>query len=301
MQIRTTRRGFIRAASVCGFASYMGRGVAGAMEQNSTSDGVKIDTIELGFPLVDFHVHLDNSTIDKVLELSSERARISDRNTGGVKFGIVEHAGTKENKYPVVLSNDEELSAYLKMLEGKPVYKGVQAEYNDWMGCFSKGVLDQLDFVLTDTMTFPGKDGRRMKLWEKDSDIGEPKDFMDRYVDWHLDILSCGRVDILANVSWLPAPLSADYDAWWTEPRMRKVIDAALKKNIAIEISSSFKLPKMPFLRMAKDAGIKFSFGSNGRYPNMGKLDHSILMAKELGLKSSDMFDPAAKRGKTDG
>jgi hypothetical protein len=37
------------------------------------------------FPLVDFHVHLDNSTIDKVLELSRER---------GVKFGIVEHAGT---------------------------------------------------------------------------------------------------------------------------------------------------------------------------------------------------------------
>lgn len=262
------------------------------MEQNSTSDGIKIDAIELGFPLVDFHVHLDGSTIDKVLELSSER---------GVKFGIVEHGGTKENKYPVVLSNDEDLSAYLKMLEGKPVYKGVQAEYNDWMDCFSKSVLDQLDFVLTDTMTFPGKDGRRMKLWEKDADIGEPKDFMDRFVDWHIEILSCGRVDILANVSWLPAPLSSDYDAWWTEPRMRKVIDAAIKKNIAIEISSSFKLPKMPFLRMAKDAGIKFSFGSNGRYPNMGKLDYSILMAKELGLKSSDMFDPATKRHKMNG
>ena len=38
---------------------------------------------------VDFHVHLDNSTIDKVLELSRER---------GLKFGIVEHAGTEENQ-----------------------------------------------------------------------------------------------------------------------------------------------------------------------------------------------------------
>ena len=71
--------------------------------------------------------------------------------------------------------------------------------------------------------------------------------------------------------------------------------------RVAIEISSSFKLPKMPFLQMAKAAGIKFSFGSNARYPNMGKLDYSILMAKELGLKSSDMFDPAAKRRKMDG
>lgn len=43
------------------------------------------------FHTVDFHVHLDNSTIDKVLELSRER---------GIKFGIVEHAGTKQNQYP---------------------------------------------------------------------------------------------------------------------------------------------------------------------------------------------------------
>src|SRR3989304_5694964 len=76
-----------------------------------------------GFPLNDLHVHLDNSTIDKVLELSKER---------GVKFGIVEHAGTKENKYPVVLSNDVELKRHLAALEGKPVFKGVQTEWTDW-------------------------------------------------------------------------------------------------------------------------------------------------------------------------
>jgi hypothetical protein len=269
-----TRRGFLRTASLCTLAAVAGRGVADEMKPGGKS--------ELGFPLVDFHVHLDNSTIDKVLEISTER---------GVKFGIVEHAGTKENVYPVVLSNDEELGAYVKMLEGKPVYKGVQAEYNDWMDCFSKSVLNGLDFVLTDTMTFPGKDGRRMKLWEKEADIGDPAAFMDRFVDWHLQILSA-PIDVLANVSWLPAPLSGDYDKWWTEARMTKVIDAAVKRGAAIEISSSFRLPKMPFLKIAKAAGAKFAFGSNGRYPNMGKLEYSIEMAKELGLKPSDMFVP---------
>jgi len=270
----TTRRGFLRTASVCALGVVAGKGVAEEMKPAGRS--------ELGFPLVDFHVHLDNSTIEKVLELSAER---------GVKFGIVEHAGTKENVYPVVLSNDGELLAYVKMLEGKPVYKGVQAEYNDWVGCFSKGALGQLDFVLTDTMTFPGKDGRRMKLWEKEAEIGDPGVFMDRFVDWHLQIIS-GPVNILANVSWLPTPLSEDYDKWWTEARMAKVIEAAVKRGIAIEISSSFKLPKMPFLKIAKAAGAKFTFGSNGRYPNMGKLEYSIHMAKELGLKRSDVFVP---------
>jgi hypothetical protein len=62
---------------------------------------------------------------------------------------------------------------------------------------------------------------------------------------------------------------------------------------VALEISSSYKLPKLEFLKQAKAAGVKFSFGSNGRYPRMGLLDYSVAMARELGLKPADMFTPA--------
>ena len=237
---------------------------------------------------MDFHVHLDNSTIDKVLELSRERH---------LKFGIVEHAGTKENQYPTLLSNDAELRRYLDMLEGKPVFKGVQAEWTDWMGCFSPAALAQLDYVLTDAMTFPGKDGRRVKLWSADVaqqvDMTDKQAFMDRFVDWHVEVMAREPFDILANTSWLPAGMLEEWDLYWTPPRMKKVIDAALKYGIALEISSSYKLPKLPFLKQAKAAGAKFSFGSNGRYPNMGKLDYSFEMARQLDLKPADMFTPA--------
>jgi len=243
---------------------------------------------ELDFPLIDLHVHLDNSSIDQVLPLSIER---------NVKFGIVEHAGTRENKYPVVLSNDDQLRARNKMLDGKGVYKGIQTEWHDWAKCFSKEALAELDYILTDTMTFPGKDGSRIKLWENGVtdrvDISNKDAFMDRYVDWHLKIINEQPIDLLANVSWLPAPLADDYDAFWTDKRIQKVLDAALKHRVAIEISSSFKLPKLKFLKATKEAGLKFTFGSNGRYPNMGKLDYSIQLAKDLGLKASDMFTPA--------
>jgi len=74
---------------------------------------------------------------------------------------------------------------------------------------------------------------------------------------------------------------------------MKKVIDAARRHSVAFEISASFKLPKLPFLQAAKAAGIKFVLGSNGRYPNMGKLDYSLAMAKELGLQRADLFTPA--------
>jgi len=237
-----------------------------------------------GDPVMDFHTHLDNSTIDDVLRLAVER---------NVKFGIVEHAGTKENKYPVVLSNDAELSAYIASLEGKPVYKGIQAEWIDWMSCFSRDVLARLDYVLTDMMTWPGADGQRQKMWEPGLNIGDPATFMNRYVDFYVQNMALMPIDILANVSWLPEPFAKDYDTLWTEARVGRVVETAVKFGIAIEISSGFNLPKLAWLQQAKAAGVKFSFGSNGRYPKMGLLDHSLKMAKELGLKEEDLFLPA--------
>lgn len=267
---QVSRRGFIKAgAGAIGLAM---------LSRNAHADAA------LPFPLVDYHVHLDNSSIDQVLPLSNER---------GVKFGIVEHAGTKENVYPTVLSNDAELEAYLARLDGKGVYRGVQAEWTDWMGCFSKNTLAKLDYVITDTMTFPGKDGRRMKLWEDTADYGTPEQFIDRYVDWHVQILQNEPIDILVNVSWLPGPMAAEYDKWWTDQRIARVIEAAVKQRVAIEISSSFKLPRMRFLEAAKSAGLKFCFGSNGRYPKMGLLDWSLKTAKALNLTAQQMFTPA--------
>jgi len=243
---------------------------------------------DLNFPLVDYHVHLDNSTIDKVLELAPKR---------GVKFGIVEHAGSKENKYPVVLSNDEELARYLAMLAGKPVYRGVQAEWIDWSAGFSAKMLAQLDYILMDAMTFPGKDGKRVKLWEGNVEsrveMADKQAFMDRFVAWHVELIEQQPIDIFANLSWLPAPLAGDYEKFWTPERIGKVVDAAKRHQVALEISSSFKVPKLHFLEIAKAAGVKFSFGSNGRYPNMGQLDYSVQMAKQLGLTPSDLFTPA--------
>jgi histidinol phosphatase-like PHP family hydrolase len=240
-------------------------------------------------PGVDLHVHLDNSTIEKVLELS--RAR-------GVKFGIVEHAGTRANQYPTVLSNDDELRRYLRTLEGKPVFKGIQAEWTDWMSCFSPGALAGLDYVLSDAMTFPGRDGGRVKLWMPDAaqqvDLSDRQAFMDRFVDWHVEIMTREPLDILANLTWLPAGMLEQWELYWTPPRMKKVIDAALRYGVALEISSHYDLPRQPFLKLAKAAGAKFSFGSNGRYPNMGKLGYCLEMARQLDLKTGDMFRPAA-------
>ena len=116
--------------------------------------------------------------------------------------------------------------------------------------------------------------------------------FMDAYVEWHLAILDHQPVDILANVSWLPACFAGQYDALWTDGRIEAVLGAFLRNGVALEISSGFRLPGMHFLRLAKAAGLRFCFGSNGRYPAMGKLDYSLQMARDLQLTSADFWQP---------
>ncbi len=76
---------------------------------------------------------------------------------------------------------------------------------------------------------------------------------------------------------------------------MKAVIDAAAKCRVAIEINSRFKLPRMPFLKMARQAGLRFSFGSNQHGPEVGNIEYGVEMARALALTRKDMFTPAVQ------
>jgi histidinol phosphatase-like PHP family hydrolase len=251
----------------------MPRGALGSPRDRSTGG-------ELGFPLIDFHAHVEEDmTLERALELARQR---------GVKLGIAEHGGCHEG-----MKNDEEVRDYIKRLTGQPVYKGMQAEGHNWMQCFSKEVVAQLDFVLADALTFPEKVGRWVRLWTPEAQITDKQDFMERYVEFNVQVISREPIDIIANPTFLPDAIVKEYDALWTRERMRRVIDAAVKYAVAIEINSRYEIPSLAFLRMAKDAGAKFSLGSNAHDESVGILDYSVKMAKELGLTASDMFMPA--------
>ena len=85
------------------------------------------------------------------------------------------------------------------------------------------------------------------------------------------------------------------YDTLWTEARVAQVVDALVRHGVALEISSGFSLPKLPWLRQAKAAGVKFTMGSNGRYPKMGLLEYSLTLAEQLELTVDDFFLPDGK------
>ena len=236
--------------------------------------------------MVDYHVHIDVvPTLDELLAISR---------TKGVKFGVVEHAGNPATqKYRGLISDDEQLKRYIGRLAGRPCFKGIQAEGRDWMERFSPEVVAQLDYVLTDALTFPERDGTLVRLWTPLVRITDKQDFMERYTDFHVKVVETEPVDILANPLFLPAAIQPEADALWTEARLQRIVRAAVRYRVAFEINSQYRLPPLRFLRMAKDAGAKFSFGSNIHGPGVGDISYGLEMAKELGLGERDYFLPA--------
>jgi histidinol phosphatase-like PHP family hydrolase len=244
----------------------------------------------LDFPIVDYHIHLVSQTIEQVVATSKER---------DIKYGVVEHGGTKENDYPIVLKNDAELQGWIAKLETFPVFKGMQAEWYDWMPCFSKEVFSQLDYVFTDGMTVRDAKGNRQKAWLGDYDPGNDEEgFMTMYVDWLVEICEREPIDFFAHPTWIPGKFNKDFDNLWTEERMKRFATTLKNNGIACEIDCGMKLPSLSFLRIAKDMGLKFTFGSNAGRSPITPIDFSVNLAKELGLTAKDMWVPAPRNRK---
>jgi sugar phosphate isomerase/epimerase len=253
------------------------------LSENLGPDAIDAEIARLkqaGYTLVDFHIHLKGG-------LTAEEAVASSRRTG-IKYGIAANCGLK---FPV--TDDRGIERYVASLQGQPVFIGMQAEGREWPRLFSKQAIAKFDYVFTDAMTIVDHRGRRARLWVKDEvDIPDKQAFMELLVRTIVEILNNEPIDIYVNPTYLPDVLAKEYDALWTPERLQKVIDAAAANGVAIEISNRLQLPKPAFIKQAKQAGIKFTFGTNNGDRNLGRMEYGLKMIKECGLTPQDLWMP---------
>ena len=236
--------------------------------------------------LVDYHVHLKGGlTLDEAVE-------ISKRN--GVKFGIAQNCGIG---FPV--TDDAGALEFIEKLQGRDVYIGMQAEGREWLSLFSKEVIYRFDYVFTDALTFTDDKGRRTRLWMKNEVFVENEQaFMDMYVDRIVSIISTEPIDIFVNPTFLPDVIRDKYDCLWTEQRMAKVINAAVKSGVAIEINARYRIPSKAFIMRGKKAGVKFACGTNNGGKALGNLEYCRKMIRECSLTQKHFFDHRKDRNK---
>ncbi|MFB3923140.1 MAG: family 16 glycoside hydrolase [Terriglobia bacterium] len=236
---------------------------------------------DANFPVVDYHVHLKGGlTLEDALR---ESRRL------GIQYGIAVNCGLG---FPVM--DDAAAEAYLRNMQGQPVFIAMQGEGREWVRMFSKATIAKFDYAFTDAMTFTDDHGKRMRLW-MDDEVGEIKDrekFVDMCVDRIVGVLNSEPIDIYVNPTFLPKAIAGEYDQLWTSERMQRVIDAAKRNDVAIEINNTYRIPHADFIRRAKAAGIKFSFGTNNADRNLGRIEYCLQMVKECGLEWQDIFVP---------
>lgn len=238
-----------------------------------------------GFPLMDLHVHLKG-------DLTMQEALAQSRYKG-IDYGIAVNCGKAED-FPI--NNDAELLAYLDTLKDVPAFNAMQAEGREWVDIFSMDAVKTFDYVFTDAMTYKDAEGVPVQMWKPDQleriDLSDPEIFMDGLVDYIVQILNDEPIDIYVNATYIPDPIVDQYNALWTEERMRKVIQAAIDNGIAIEISARLKMPSYDFIRLGKEMGVKFTFGTNNIDSNLGHLEYCLEAIRACGLETDDMWVP---------
>ncbi len=240
-----------------------------------------VDLGESNFPLVDLHVHLKQGL---TLEEALKTARMY-----GYSYGIAVNCGLKMG-----FETDEEVLEFLANYP-KPshTWLAMQAEGREWLDMFSDEVISKFDYVFTDAMTWTNNNGKRMRLWiPGETEVGDPQDFMEQLVD-NIEKILTEPVDIYVNPTYLPAGIEDRYDELWTPERMDRVIKALLVNNVAFEINNRRRIPSPAFIKRAKQAGVKFTLGTNnGGANDLGRMDYAIEMIGECGLTGADMWMP---------
>ena len=256
-------------------------------ERTDAIDEQNDDIIRLqqaNFPVIDFHVHLKGWNQEQAMDHSRKM---------GIFYGIAPNCGIG---FPV--TSDADIATYLDTTKNLPCFQAMQGEGREWTTTFSQEAQEQFDYVFTDALTFADHKGRRTRLWMPNEvwiDIPQEQ-YMDIIVDRIVKVLKEEPIHIYVNPTFLPAPMMPDYDKLWTDVRINKVIEALVTKQIALEINARYHLPNEKIIRAAKEAGIRFAFGTNNADPNMGKLEYCIEMMKKCGITERDMYFPVVSR-----
>ena len=238
------------------------------------------------FPVIDYHVHLKGG-------LTKEMAHAMSMNYG-INYGVAPNAG--EGGVGRMLADDAEVYSYYDEIAGEPFLFGVQGEGRKWTQTFSPEALGTFEYLFTDAMTIIDHKGRNSRIYRPEEvhfDGISKEGYMDRIVDQTVLILTNEPADIFANPTYIPDEMQPDYDKYWTEERVDKVLDVLEKYLIALEINPRYKIPSYDIIRKAKARGIKFTFGTNNVDPDFGRLEYAVEAIEACGLTPDDIWFPS--------
>ena len=251
--------------------------VAETMQQPEPSRTMQEQVARLkakGIPLTDYHIHIRGGmTPEKALDWMKKT---------GIRSGVLENTG---RDWP--LSDNGKLKAFIEDAQRFPeLLIGIQVNDRDWYKTTDPELLKILDFVVADAMIMDGQ-----KLWfENEYTIDDENAWLERYFNHCMTVVN-EPITIFANPTYLPNKIVHRYDDFWTDERMNKLIDAAVKNNVTVEIQAGTNFPNKKFIEIAMKKGAKISIGRNNHDDRPNELKRSLDWLEELNVKPEHMLD----------
>lgn len=255
----------------------------------STSSGEDTGGTWLGRQ--DLHAHTTMSDgdlpLERVVELAAER---------GVQIGIADHVSSR-NMDRFVCTRDG-LKTYLDALDEAPVFRSGELCWCDPFGeSLPEELMSRFDYLVGSNHGFALPDGTMGSPWWKtlpEPWDQKPEEVMELMVLNLCDLVRTMPIAIVAHPTLTPPALLAledDIDAWWTEDREDRFVEAVVESGVAMEISNRYRLPHDRLLRKAKQAGARFSLGSDGHtIEQVARLDWAVETARRVGVTADDLF-----------
>lgn len=243
--------------------------------------------------LVDLHTHTSMSDASFPL---SELVEV-ERTMGNV-LGVSDHL------FCCGIYTLRDFSDYLAELEHYPVYRGVEVNMEHHI-TLPDAMDDRLDYVIASVHSMPDTHGGFIPLnsyfqrragkvtgYEKNYSSDMNRYYLAYIIQMIEKAFSNERIDILGHATVLP-PCEELHGTRFLLQWEDAVIGLCKKHGIALEISGLWRAPHMEMLQRAKQAGLKFSMGSDCHNRlQIGVLDYVERAIEEVGLTQEDFFLP---------
>jgi histidinol phosphatase-like PHP family hydrolase len=250
--------------------------------------------------LQDLHVHTTMSDGDVSLEHVAVLAREL-----GVHVGVADHVSTRNTERFV--ADVPSVARYLDALDGAPVMRSAEFCWCDslWRDLPIE-LMRRFDYRIGSNHGFWLPDGSMASPWWQTLPSPwneQPDELMDLLVHNLCDLVRTMPIELVAHATLLPPALlerEPDPEYWWTEAREDRFIESVVESGVAIEISTRYRLPHVRLLRKAREAGARFSLGSDAHLARqVGVLDWSIAQARRAGIEAKHLLRIDAPDGRS--
>jgi len=232
------------------------------------------------YPLVDYHVHFHGKL---GLPQAMEQSR-----RDGITYGFAPNCGRQSS-----VRTDAAALAFLESVSGQPAFVGMQVEGGDWTRVFTRATCARFDYLFNDGLiwTNPGDAAmwRRLYRPEELGTVGDAQAFADDFTLRLVQMIATQPIDFWAIPTYLPPSLEDKRAELWTEARTKRLIEAAARYGVAIELSDRFRIPDAAFVVRAKAAGCKFVLGTgNGSDQDLLRSGHGLSLIEQCNLQWTD-------------